>query len=93
MKKTDFPAVLTSVSSGGHPACSAERRKQCTYSYTHTKTGVGQKTWQEWREGGKAALVLGTYIADSDFCMIIRSRTLGFATAGLPPSSRVTRGK
>ena len=75
--------------------CLLLREKEAMYLFihTHTKIGVGQKTWQEWREGGKAALVLGTYIADSDFCLIIRSRTLGFATAALPPSSRVTRGK
>lgn len=61
--------------------------------HTHTKKGRGEKTWQDWREGGEAAFVLGTYTADSDFCMMIRSRRLGFATAALPPSSCVTRGK
>ena len=61
--------------------------------YLFTKKGGGQKTWQYWREGGEAAFVLGTHTADSDFCMMIRSRRLGFATAALPPSSCVTGGK
>lgn len=92
MKKTDFPAMLMSLSSGGHCACSSERRKQCTYSHTHTQKWGGEKTWQDWREG-EAAFVLGTYVADSDFRVTIRSRRLGFATAALPPSSCVTQGK
>lgn len=92
MKKTDFPAMLMSLSSGGHCACSSERRKQCTYSHTHTEVGWGENV-ARLEGGGEAAFVLGTYVADSDFRVTIRSRRLGFATAALPPSSCVTQGK
>lgn len=53
MKKRDFPAVLTPVSSGGHPACSSERRKQCTYSYTHTHKNRGGAENMARMEGGR----------------------------------------
>ena len=62
------------------------------HTHTHTEVGWGENV-ARLEGGGEAAFVLGTYVADSDFRVTIRSRRLGFATAALPPSSCVTQGK